>query len=103
ASSGVPLGSVLTAVAVAALLAAVLLAPALRRADDEDPAAGRAGVARLARSGIDLALLVLAGLGIAQLVAYRSASASGGEGAPTGLDPVLVAAPVVVLVAVAAL
>ncbi|MBF4621881.1 FtsX-like permease family protein [Clavibacter sp. VKM Ac-2542] len=103
ASSGVPLGSVLTAVAVAALLAAVLLAPALRRADDEDPAAGRAGVARLARSGIDLALLVLAGLGIAQLVAYRSAPASGGEDAPTGLDPVLVAAPVVVLVAVAAL
>ncbi|MBF4631603.1 ABC transporter permease [Clavibacter michiganensis subsp. phaseoli] len=101
-SSGVPVGAVLTAVAVAALLAAVLLAPALRRTDDEDPAAGRAGVARLARSGIDLALLVLAGLGIAQLVAYRSASASTGE-APAGLDPILVAAPVVVLVAVAAL
>ncbi|MBP2456437.1 FtsX-like permease family protein [Clavibacter michiganensis] len=101
-SSGVPVGSVLTAVAVAALLAAVLLAPALRRADDDDPAAGRAGVARLARSGIDLALLVLAGLGIAQLVAYRSASASTGD-APAGLDPILVAAPVVVLVAVAAL
>jgi hypothetical protein len=101
-SSGVPAGSVLTAVAVAALLAAVLLAPALRRTDDEDPVAGRAGFARLARSGIDLALLVLAGLGIAQLVAYRSASASA-DAAPEGLDPVLVAAPVVVLVAVAAL
>lgn len=102
-SSGVPAGSVLTAVAVAALLAAVLLAPALRRTDDEDPVAGRAGFARLARSGIDLALLVLAGLGIAQLVAYRSASASAADDAPVGLDPVLVAAPVVVLVAVAAL
>ncbi|OUE18082.1 FtsX-like permease family protein [Clavibacter michiganensis] len=100
-SSGVPVGSVLTAVAVAALLAAVLLAPALRRVDVEDPTTGRAGVARLARSGIDLALLVLAGLGIAQLVAYRSASA--GDDAPAGLDPILVAAPVVVLVAVAAL
>ncbi|PPF68096.1 hypothetical protein C5E16_08080 [Clavibacter michiganensis] len=104
-ASGVPLGSVLTAVAVAALLAAVLLAPALGRADREDAASGRAGVARLARSGIDLALLVLAGLGIAQLLAYRSASASpAASGAvPAGLDPVLVAAPVVVLVAVAAL
>ncbi|WP_146083827.1 FtsX-like permease family protein [Clavibacter michiganensis] len=104
-ASGVPLGSVLTAVAVAALLAAVLLAPALGRADREDAASGRAGVARLARSGIDLALLVLAGLGIAQLLAYRSASASPAASGdvPAGLDPVLVAAPVVVLVAVAAL
>ena len=74
------------------VLAAVLLGPLLRRrgsvVDAEQQLVRQDRRGGLARSGADLALLVLAGLAVWQLRAYRSPVAESGA---AQLDPVLVA------------
>lgn len=103
---GTPATLWLTCVAAATLLAGVLLQPLLRRrgsvvdAEQQLVRQDRRGV--LARSGIDVALLALAALGVWQLQGYRSPVLAGTEGTAR-LDPVLVAAPALLLLAGAVL
>ena len=86
------------------VLAAVLLGPLLRRrgsvVDAEQQLVRQDRRGGLARSGADLALLVLAGLAVWQLRAYRSPVVEAGPGR---IDPVLVAAPALLLLAGAVL
>ncbi|WP_029291743.1 FtsX-like permease family protein [Cellulomonas sp. HZM] len=87
--------------ALAALgLAAVLVAPLLRRraVDGEQPDARQDRRSTIARSGGDLALVLLAGVALWQLGAYRSP-----VGGAAAVDPVLVLAPALVLLAGAVL
>ncbi|WP_125776780.1 FtsX-like permease family protein [Antribacter gilvus] len=92
-----------TCAAGAALLAALLMVPVLRPddADSDAPTTrpGRAAAVRtaLARSGGTVALLVVAGVAGWQLDRYRTPSAD------AGADPVLVAAPALLLLACALL
>ncbi|MDJ0382083.1 ABC transporter permease [Streptomyces sp. G-G2] len=60
-------------------------------------------VAGAARSGADLALLALAALAFQQLNRYKGAGPTAGGGAPTGVDPVVIAAPTLALCAGAVL
>ena len=86
------------------VLAAVLLGPLLRRrgsvvdAEQQQVRQDRRGA--LARSGTDLALLALAGVAVWQLSTYRSPVAATGA---ARLDPVLVVAPALLLLAGAVL
>ncbi|MBU4214999.1 MAG: permease [Actinobacteria bacterium] len=83
---------VLSVLAGSLLLASVLVVPAIRSADR--PARARSGLrGRAARSGADLLLLGLATVSYLQLRDHTS-----GQGG--GVDPVLVAAPVLCLAAV---
>jgi hypothetical protein len=86
------------------VLAAVLLAPLLRRrgsvVDAEQRLVRQDRRGGLARSGADLALVALAGLAIWQLRTYRSPVTPSGA---SRLDPVLVAAPALLLLAGAVL
>ena len=86
------------------VLAGVLLGPLLRRrgsvVDAEQQLVRQDRRGGLARSGADLALLVLAGLAVWQLRAYRSPVLDAGSGR---LDLVLVVAPALVLLAGAVL
>ncbi|KQY23387.1 hypothetical protein ASD16_12695 [Cellulomonas sp. Root485] len=86
------------------VLAAVLLGPLLRRrgsvVDAEQQLVRQDRRGGLARSGADVALLVLAGLAVWQLRAYRSPVAEAGPGR---IDPLLVAAPALLLLAGAVL
>jgi hypothetical protein len=84
----------------AAALAVLLVAPALRSTDDEDVPAARPGRtaavrAALARSGGTVALLGVAGVAAWQLATSGSIPADGGT------DPVLVAAPTLLVLACA--
>lgn len=98
---GLPPTAWLTAAAVAVLVAVVLVSPHLRRAgtflEGEQARARPDRRAVLARSGLDLVLVVLAAVAYAQLQGYRSPVAR--EGASLVVDPVLVAGPAVVLLA----
>ncbi|WP_163275661.1 ABC transporter permease [Cellulomonas iranensis] len=86
-----PPGPVLLATGVVAVaLAVALVVPAWHTAGSTS----RAPHASLARAGADVALVVLAGLALAQLVTYGAPLVTGGGGAR--LDPVLVAGPAVV-------
>jgi ABC-type antimicrobial peptide transport system permease subunit len=93
------------AIVVAVIAAATLLAPGLG-----DPAAARersgrqAIVAGVSRAGLDIALLVLAGLAVWQLRQYSAVSAAGvsaagGNSGTAGIDPVIVLAPALALAA----
>ncbi|WP_426592873.1 FtsX-like permease family protein [Cellulomonas sp. McL0617] len=80
----------------ALVLAGVLLVPALRPQGTAEGRADRYGA--LARSGADVALLLLAVVAFRQLRTYRSPVGPGGS-----IDPVLVVAPALVLLAVSVL
>jgi len=102
ADAGLPPVTWLLAAAIAAIFVVVLLAP-LARADvsfvEATQAAGRQRSASgIARSGIDVALVVLAGLAYWQLQSYRTPVQ---ESASLAVDPVLVAGPAIVLIAMA--
>lgn len=89
-----------TTCAVAALLlAAVLLAPSVRRrvsaVDSEQQDIRQDRRQMLARSGVDLAVVVVAGVALWQLVRHGSPVLDGSG----GMDPLLVAAPALVLLA----
>ncbi|MGW6129752.1 FtsX-like permease family protein [Cellulomonas sp. NPDC055163] len=94
APDGAPTLLVGSVSAVTLLLAALLVLPWLRTAAPSSTREERGGV--LARSGADLLLLALAVLAYLQLRAHRVATG-------TVVDPVLVAAPVVCLLAGSAL
>lgn len=104
AAAGMPSGVVVPAPvwAVSALVAAafvVVLAAPVLRADDEDgrdDSSGRGRAGGLLRAGIDLAVVVVAAAAFVRLLAYRSPVDSS---ASFAIDPVLVAAPALVLVA----
>jgi len=92
--AGVPVPLVVTVAVGALVLATILVVPTLRPAG---PAVGRRSTrGAVLRSGADLLLLALAAVAVLQLRAHPSVSAA-------GADPVLVAAPVLVLVAGAVL
>lgn len=93
AAPGVTVAQVVAVVAGAVVLAAVLVLPVLRRSSTVDGRA--AGPSLLARSGADLVLAGLAAVGWWQLAEQPAAA--------TGPDAVRVLAPVLVLVAGAAL
>jgi ABC-type antimicrobial peptide transport system permease subunit len=99
---GLPPGLLVTCTAAAALFAGVLLAPLLRRrtsvVDDEQQQVRQEGRGSFARSGADLALVVLAGVAFWQLSDYGSPVVEGGS-----LDAVLVAGPALFLLAGGAL
>jgi hypothetical protein len=90
------------ALAVALLFVAVLLAPLFARpttfVDGEQKKIRDRRGSGLLRSGLDLGLVVIAGVLYSQLLSYRTPV---GSGASPAIDPVLVAAPVVVLLATA--
>ncbi|MDC7120006.1 hypothetical protein OMK64_00470 [Cellulomonas fimi] len=102
---GAPVSLWVTCAVAALLLAGVLLLPLLRRrgsvveAEQQLVRQDRRGA--LARSGADVAILVLAGLGIWQLQGYRSPVLAGTG--PARIDPVLVTAPALLLLAGAVL
>ena len=90
------------ALAVALLFVILLLAPLFARpttfVDGEQKKVRERRGAGLLRSGLDLGLVVIAGVLYWQLLSYRSPV---GGGTSPAVDPVLVAAPVVVLLATA--
>ncbi|KQR12265.1 FtsX-like permease family protein [Cellulomonas sp. Leaf334] len=94
----------ITCVVSSFVLAAVLLGPLLRRrgsvVDAEQQLVRQDRRGGVARSGVDLALLVLAGLAVWQLRAYKSPVVEAGS---ARLDPVLVAAPALLMLAGAVL
>lgn len=89
----------LTCAVASLLLAGVLLAPALRRrvsaVDAEQQEVRQDRRQSLARSGVDLAVVVVAGVALWQLVRNGSPVLDGAG----GFDPLLVAAPALVLLA----
>lgn len=92
----------LVAAAIALVFAVVLVAPLLRSDVtfvEATQAAGRQRAASgIARSGIDVAVVAIAGLAYWQLQTYRTPVR---ESASLAIDPVLVAGPAIVLVAAA--
>jgi hypothetical protein len=102
ADAGVPPVAWLISAGIAAVFVLVLLSPLVRGDVSFAEGAQSAGRQRLgsgiARSGIDVALVVLAGLAYWQLQAYRTPVQ---ETATLAIDPVLVAGPAIVLVAAA--
>lgn len=101
---GRPASLWITCVVSSFVLAGVLLGPLLRRrgsvVDAEQQLVRQDRRGGIARSGADLALLVLAGLAVWQLRAYKSPVA---EDSSERLDPLLVAAPALLLLAGAVL
>jgi heme exporter protein D len=99
---GHPLNLWVACAAAALVLAAVLLGPVLRRrgsvADAEQQLVRQDRRGGLARTGADLALVVIAGLALFQLRSYHSPVVHG-VGNFSSVDPVLVAAPALVLLA----
>lgn len=88
-----------TCAVAASLLAAVLLAPSLRRrvsaVDSEQQEIRQDRKQALARSGVDLAIVVVAAVALWQLLRHRSPALDSSG----GFDPLLVAAPALVLLA----
>ena len=100
--AGMPLLAWELATAVALLFVIVLLAPLIARpatfVDGEQDKVREWRGSGLLRSGLDVGLVLIAGVLYWQLLTYRTPV--GGGSSPT-IDPVLVAAPVVVLLAAA--
>jgi hypothetical protein len=100
--AGMPLLAWELALAVAVVFVVILLAPLFARpatfVDGEQKKVRERRGSGLLRSGLDLGLVVIAGVLYWQLLSYRSPV---GGGASPSIDPVLVAAPVVVLLATA--
>jgi ABC-type lipoprotein release transport system permease subunit len=100
--AGTPLLAWELALAVALLFVVILLAPLFPRqttfADGEQKKAREQRGSGLLRSGLDFGLVVVAAVLYWQLLAYRTPV---GGGASPAIDPVLVAAPVAVLLAAA--
>lgn len=100
--AGMPLLAWELALAVALLFVVILLAPLFPRqttfADGEQKKAREHRGSGLLRSGLDFGLVVVAGVLYWQLLAYRTPV---NGGASPAIDPVLVAAPVAVLLAAA--
>ena len=100
-AAGMPQGAVvpasawLAATVVAVAFVVVLAAPVLR-ADPEADRSSRGRPGGLVRLGIDLAVVVLAAVAFVRLLSYRSPV---DPQAAFAIDPVLVAAPALVLVA----
>ena len=90
------------AIAVAILFVVILIAPLIARpttfVDGEQKKVREHRGSGLLRSGLDLGLLLIAGVLYWQLLSYRTPVAGG---AIPAIDPVLVAAPVVALLALA--
>ena len=84
------------AVGVAIVFVGVLIAPLLGRGSAAADSTRRRGRQRATRTGLDIALLVLAGVAYWQLQAYRAPV--DGDASVT-VDPVLVAGPAIVLLA----
>ncbi|MEZ0449310.1 FtsX-like permease family protein [Cellulomonas sp. ICMP 17802] len=99
---GRPVSLWVTCVVASFVLAGVLLGPLLRRrgsvVDTEQQLVRQDRRGGLARSGVDLALVALAGVAVWQLQTYRSPVVAGAQ-----LDPILVAAPALLLLAGAVL
>lgn len=97
---GLPTSAWATANGVAVVFGVVLVSPLLRRGstfvEGEQAAARPSRRAAWQRSGLDLVLLLLAGVAYWQLRSYRSPFSGG---ASLSLDPVLVAGPALVLLA----
>ncbi|WP_024287575.1 ABC transporter permease [Cellulomonas sp. KRMCY2] len=97
---GIPPSAWTTAAGVAVLFAGVLVSPLLRRGGtfvEGEQVRGRPSRrSMLQRSGVDLALLVLAGIAYWQLQVYRSPL---GGGSSLAVDPVLAAGPAIALLA----
>ena len=100
ADPGIAVSTWLTAGVIAVLFAVVLVAPLIRRGGtfhEGEQARSRASKASgLQRSGIDLAIVVIAALAYWQLLFYRSPV---GDAATLAVDPVLAAGPVLALLA----
>ena len=84
----------------ALVLVGVLVVPLLRRGEKRGGRSERGGSA--ARSGADIALVLVAGIALWQLSSYQGAPDGAGAGL-SSLDPVLVLAPALVLLAGAVL
>ncbi|MET0789648.1 MAG: FtsX-like permease family protein [Cellulomonas sp.] len=99
---GRPVSLWVTCLVASFVLAAVLLGPLLRRrgsvVDAEQQLVRQDRRGGLARSGVDLALVALAAVAVWQLQTYRSPVLAGAR-----LDPILVAAPALLLLAGAVL
>ena len=102
ADAGLPAATWAIAAGISVLFVLVLVAPVVRGDVSFAEGAQAAGRQRratgIARSGIDVALVVLAAIAYWQLQAYRSPVQ---EGAALAIDPILVAGPAIVLVAAA--
>lgn len=98
---GLPVGAWIAGAVVALVLIAIVLAPLTRRSalivEAEADRARPGKRAAFQRTGIDAAVIVLAGLAFWQLSLYRSPVVSG-EGPPR-LDPLLAAGPALALLA----
>ncbi|MDL4772562.1 FtsX-like permease family protein [Actinomadura xylanilytica] len=93
-------------VTTALVCAVVSIVPTLRGANrtfvEAQTSIGRSRRGGLKGSGADLALLVVAGLGIWQLTRYggaASTSGTGSDGAASGIDPFIVSGPALALLA----
>lgn len=92
--------SVLTALACAAVLTIPTLRGANRTFVEAQAGLGRPARGGMRGSGIDLALLLVAGLAIWQLTRYGVDGAGGGPGGgPGGVDPFIVSGPALALLA----
>ncbi|MFA1548664.1 FtsX-like permease family protein [Actinomadura chokoriensis] len=91
--------SVLTALACAAALTIPTLRGANRTFVEAQAGMGRQGRGGLRGSGVDLALLLVAGLAIWQLTRYGADGADGAGGGTSGIDPFIVSGPALALLA----
>ncbi|MEP6844191.1 MAG: ABC transporter permease [Pseudolysinimonas sp.] len=96
--AGIPSITWVTAAGVSLVFVVVLIAPLLRRSRSfagGEPSRGRQGAASgFMRSGLDIAIFVLAGIAYWQLVSYHGHVDAA---APLAIDPILVAGPALVL------
>ncbi|MCP9982599.1 FtsX-like permease family protein [Actinomadura madurae] len=90
--------SALTALACAAVLTIPTLRGANRTFVEAQAGIGRQGRGGLRGSGVDLALLLVAGLAIWQLTRYGADGAGAGDGT-SGIDPFIVSGPALALLA----
>lgn len=101
AGSAAPLWavSVLTALACAVALTVPTLRGANRTFVEAQAGIGRQGRGGLRGSGVDLALLIVAGLAIWQLTRYGADGAGGTGDGTSGVDPFIVSGPALALLA----
>ncbi|MEU5987849.1 ABC transporter permease [Spirillospora sp. NPDC047418] len=101
AGSAAPLWivSVLTALACAVALTIPTLRGANRTFVEAQAGMGRQGRGGLRGSGVDLALLVVAGLAIWQLTRYGADGGADAGGGTSGIDPFIVSGPALALLA----
>lgn len=99
ADSGLPPVTWIVAAVTACLFVVVLVAPLLRAEgsfhEGEQGGARQQRFSGLQRSGLDVALVVLAGIAYWQLLRYQGSSA----GSAFGVDPVLAAGPTIIMLA----